>query len=62
LANNLAQKPRLALALIKEGLEKSLDRSLKEVLDWEAAYQSIALQTPDHKEIIRQFLKSKGKK
>ena len=61
LANNLAQKSRLALALIKEGLEKSLDRSLKEVLDWEAAHQSIALQTPEHKEIIRQFLASKKK-
>jgi enoyl-CoA hydratase/carnithine racemase len=62
LASNLSQKPRLALALIKEGLEKSLDMSLKEILDWEAAHQSITLQTPEHKEIIKLFLESRKKK
>jgi len=62
LAATLAQKPRLGLRLIKEGLEKSFDMSLKQVLDWEAAHQSIALQTPEHKEIVRQFLDAKGKK
>ena len=62
LARTLAQKPRLALRLIKEGLEKSFDRSLAEVLDWEAAHQSIALQTPEHKEIVELFLASKEKK
>ena len=59
LANTLAQKPPLALRLIKEGLEKSFDMSLKQVLDWEAAHQSIALQTPQHKEIVKLFLASK---
>ncbi len=62
LAATLAQTPRLGLRLIKEGLEKSFDMSLKQVLDWEAAHQSIALQTPEHKEIVRQFLDAKGKK
>ncbi|UCG08661.1 MAG: enoyl-CoA hydratase/isomerase family protein [Desulfobacterales bacterium] len=62
LAASLVQKPRLAVALIKEGLEKSFDRSLKEVLDWEAAHQSITLQTPEHKEIIKLFFESKKKK
>jgi enoyl-CoA hydratase/2-(1,2-epoxy-1,2-dihydrophenyl)acetyl-CoA isomerase len=61
LAGKLTQKPPLALRLIKEGLEKSFDRSLQEVLDWEAAHQSIALQTPDHKEIVKQFLEAKSK-
>ena len=62
LAKNLSQKPPLALALIKEGLENSLDMSLKEVLEWEAAHQSITLQTPEHKEIIRLFFESRKKK
>ena len=62
LAATLAQKPPLALRLIKEGLEKSFDMSLKEVLDWEAAHQSIALQTQEHKEIVQLFLDSKNKK
>jgi len=61
LAATLAQKPPLALRLIKEGLEKSFDMSLKDVLDWEAAHQSIALQTPEHKEIIKMFMEVKGK-
>lgn len=61
LVSQLLQKSGFALALIKEGLEKSFDRSLKEVLDWEASHQSIALKTPQHHEIIQQFLKLKGK-
>ena len=59
LANTLSQKPPLALRLIKEGLEHSFDMTLKQVLDWEAAHQSIALQTPQHKEIIELFLSAK---
>ena len=62
LAATLSQKPPLALRLIKEGLEKSFDLSLKEVLDWEAAHQSIALQTTEHKEIVNLFLDAKRKK
>ena len=61
LAATLAQKPPLTLRLIKEGLEKSFDMSLKEVLDWEAAHQSIVLQTQEHKEIVNLFLDSKKK-
>ena len=62
LAATLSQKPPLALRLIKEGLEKSFDLSLKEMLDLEAAHQSIALQTPEHKAIVRMFLEAKEKK
>jgi 2-(1,2-epoxy-1,2-dihydrophenyl)acetyl-CoA isomerase len=62
LATTLSQKPPLALRLIKEGLEKSFDLSLKEMLDLEAAHQSIALQTPEHKAIVRMFLEAKEKK
>ena len=62
LAATLLQKPPLALRLIKEGLEKSFDLSLKEMLDLEAAHQSIALQTPEHKAIVKMFLEAKQKK
>ena len=62
LAATLAQKPPLALRLIKEGLEKSFDMSLKDTLDWEAAHQSIALQTPEHKEIVEMFMQAKSSK
>jgi len=36
--------------------------TLRDVLDWEAAHQSIALQTPEHKEIVKMFMEAKGKK
>jgi enoyl-CoA hydratase/carnithine racemase len=62
LADNLAQKPLAALNLIKKGLDISLDKSLKEMLDWEAAHQAIMLQTQEHKEIVQFFLESKRKK
>jgi enoyl-CoA hydratase/carnithine racemase len=61
LAAVLAQKPPLAVRLIKEGLEKSFNLSLQEMLDWEAAHQSIALQTPQHKDIVDWFLEAKKK-
>ena len=62
LANTLSQKSSAAMALIKEGLEKSFDMSLGEVLEWEAAHQSIMLQTEEHKEVVRGFLRSRGKR
>jgi len=59
LAQKLAQKSLTALALIKQGLETSFDNSLKEVMDWEAAHQSIMLQSPEHKAIVQMFLDAK---
>jgi len=62
LAEKLAKKSRTALALIKEGLEGSFDRSLSEVLEWEAAHQSIMLQTREHKAAVQRFLASRKKR
>jgi len=62
LAAKLAQKSLPAMALIKEGLEGSLDLSLSEALEWEASHQSIMLQTKEHKEAVRRFLTSRKKK
>ncbi len=61
LAAKLAAKPPLALRLIKEGLERSFDMSLQQVLDWEAANQAVMLQTPEHKQIAKMFLEAKKK-
>jgi len=61
LAKTLSQKSAAAMALIKEGLEKSLDMSLSEVLEWEAAHQSIMLQSEELKEAVGGFLRSRGK-
>ena len=61
LARKLALKSPTALALIKEGLEGSLDMTLKEVMEWEASHQSIMLETKEHKAAVAAFLKSRGK-
>ena len=61
LAGNLALKPLAAMGLIKAGLNESFDKRLKDILDWEAAHQAIRIQTPELKEIVAGFLKSRGK-
>lgn len=61
LAMQLARKPALALALIKEGLENSFDMTLGQALEWEAAHQSIMLQSRENREIIKMFLGMKKK-
>jgi 2-(1,2-epoxy-1,2-dihydrophenyl)acetyl-CoA isomerase len=60
-AGALVAKPPVSLSLIKKSLEGSLDMSLKDVLDWEAAHQSVMLQSTEHKEMVNLFLKSRGK-
>jgi enoyl-CoA hydratase/carnithine racemase len=60
-AENLILRSPAALAVIKEGLEGSLDMTLKEVLEWEASHQSLMLQTKEHKEAVRAFLHSRDK-
>ncbi|MBU2551268.1 MAG: enoyl-CoA hydratase/isomerase family protein [Proteobacteria bacterium] len=61
LAGRLAEKSPRALALIKEGLEDSLKMTIKEVMEWEAAHQTIMLETEEHKQAVRDFLISRGK-
>ncbi|MBU2552784.1 MAG: 2-(1,2-epoxy-1,2-dihydrophenyl)acetyl-CoA isomerase, partial [Proteobacteria bacterium] len=59
LASKLVEKSGRALALIKEGLVGSFDRSLPEVMEWEASHQAVMLQSPDHKAIVKEFLESR---
>jgi 2-(1,2-epoxy-1,2-dihydrophenyl)acetyl-CoA isomerase len=61
LTGTLVAKPPASLSLIKESLEGSLDMSLKEALAWEAAHQSVMLQSTEHKKMVNLFLKSRGK-
>lgn len=61
LAGKLAQKSLRALDLIKQGLETSLDNTLKEIMDWEAAHQSIMLQSPEHRAVVEMLLEARKK-
>jgi enoyl-CoA hydratase/carnithine racemase len=49
LSRKLLSKPSTTMALIKRGLEGSLEMTLDQVLAWEAAHQSIMLKTTDWK-------------
>ncbi|MBW1682831.1 MAG: enoyl-CoA hydratase/isomerase family protein [Deltaproteobacteria bacterium] len=62
LAQKLASKSPMAMAVIKEGLERSLNMPLQDVMEWEASHQSIMLQTREHKEAVEFFLASRDKK
>ncbi len=57
LSQKLLSKPSTAIALIKRGLDSSLDMTLDQVLAWEAAYQSIRLKSPELKKAVHRFLK-----
>jgi len=61
LSRKLLSKPSTTMALIKRGLEGSLDMTLDQVLAWEAAHQSIMLKTAELKGAVHQFLKLRGK-
>lgn len=56
LAKTLGGKSPKALASIKQGLDASLNMTLSEALEWEAAHQSILFQTTEHKEAVKRFL------
>jgi len=61
LVGTLISKSPVSLSLIKKSIESSLDMSLKDVLEWESAHQSVMLQSTEHKEMVSFFLKSRGK-
>jgi enoyl-CoA hydratase/carnithine racemase len=56
LAAKLAQKPLTSLGSIKTGLDKSFNQTLSDILEWEAALQSIMLRTPEHRGIVQMFM------
>lgn len=62
LALKLVKKSSQAMALTKEGLVRSLDMTLKEVLEWEAAHQTIMLQSEEHKAMLSTLLESRKTK
>lgn len=61
LTQSLLGKSGKALANIKEAIEGSFQRSLEEVLEWEASHQAIFLTSAELKAAVRQFLKDKSK-
>lgn len=59
IAHKLAAGPTKTIGLIKRTLNKSLNASLNELLDYEAMIQEVASNTDDHREGINAFLEKK---
>ncbi|HVM30415.1 MAG TPA: enoyl-CoA hydratase-related protein [Candidatus Limnocylindrales bacterium] len=59
LAGRLAGSAPLALALAKRGLNRALDTSLEEALEYEAQLQSIAGRSADHAEGVAAFVEKR---
>ncbi|MAO71939.1 MAG: 2-(1,2-epoxy-1,2-dihydrophenyl)acetyl-CoA isomerase [Flavobacteriales bacterium] len=59
LVSKLAKMPTKALALTKELLNSSIENSLKEQLNLEDKYQSIAANTEDFNEGVKAFLEKR---
>ena len=59
-ANRLAAKPALALALAKEGLRRSLSADLDEMLDFEVRAQDEAFRSRDALEGTRAFMEKRA--
>ncbi len=58
-ANQLAQAPTKTIGLIKRTLNKSINSTLDELLDYEAMIQEIASGTDDYKEGVQAFLEKR---
>ncbi len=59
MAVKLAQSAPLALALAKRALNRALDTSLEEALDFEAQLQSVAGRSNDHREGVTAFVEKR---
>ncbi|MBI3189208.1 MAG: enoyl-CoA hydratase/isomerase family protein [Ignavibacteriales bacterium] len=60
LALKLAQAPTKTIGLIKRTMNKSINSTLDELLDYEAMIQQIASETEDHKEGVQAFLEKRA--
>jgi 2-(1,2-epoxy-1,2-dihydrophenyl)acetyl-CoA isomerase len=59
LAARLAKSAPIALALAKRALNRALDSTLEEALDFEAQLQSVAGRSADHKEGVAAFVEKR---
>jgi len=54
-----AEGPRQTYALIKRGIERTLDLDLEQTMELESQLQAMAARTPDAQEAIRAFLEKR---
>jgi 2-(1,2-epoxy-1,2-dihydrophenyl)acetyl-CoA isomerase len=58
-ARQLAEGPRQTYALIRRGMERTLDLDLEQTMELESQLQALAASTPDAQEAIRAFLEKR---
>lgn len=61
-AKRVAQGPTVALGLMKLGMNRGLQMTLHDVMNYEAAAQALAVQTQDVHEGLRAFLEKRAPK
>jgi 2-(1,2-epoxy-1,2-dihydrophenyl)acetyl-CoA isomerase len=59
LAEKIAQRPPIAVGLIKRAVYNGLVNTLEQQLDFETYAQNLCLETEDHKEAVRAFLEKR---
>jgi enoyl-CoA hydratase/carnithine racemase len=59
LAQRLAAGPSFALAMTKEMLNREMEVSLSDALEWEAQAQAICMQHPDYREAYEAFVEKR---
>jgi len=58
-AHRLAAGPRQTYALIKRGMERTLQLDLEQTMELESQLQALAAETPDAQEAIRAFIEKR---
>lgn len=58
-AKRLAEGPTVALGLMKSGMNRGLQMTLQDVMNYEASAQALAVQTQDVQEGLRAFLEKR---
>lgn len=61
-ANRLAEGPTVALGLMKLGMNRGLQMTLHDVMNYEASAQALAVQTQDVREGLQAFLEKRAPK
>jgi 2-(1,2-epoxy-1,2-dihydrophenyl)acetyl-CoA isomerase len=62
LANEFAERPTLAIGLMKQALQKAQNQYLEDVLESEAIAQSVAGHSADFSEGVMSFIQKRAPK
>ncbi|MFC2033149.1 enoyl-CoA hydratase/isomerase family protein [Chloroflexota bacterium] len=59
LATKIAEKAPIAVRLAKEGIRRSINMQVEEIMQWQAMAQAFCLESGDHQEGIQAFIEKR---